>query len=100
MPSRPDPDIRERERAELESKPVLTRCAFCRWSFRGLLKDGRAAHAAHRERKHPEIGEPRRRASRNLRSNRQLLLADWERNEIETERRKRARLLGLDLGAE
>ena len=92
MPSRPDPDIRERERAELESKHVVTRCAFCKWSFRGLFKDGRAAHAAHRERKHPEIQPPLRRKNRNLRSNRQAALPTWEREAIETERRKRARL--------
>jgi hypothetical protein len=45
---------RERELALefADRQRVVTRCADCRWSYRGLLRDGKRAFRAHREMKH------------------------------------------------
>jgi hypothetical protein len=48
--------VRQRLRLELleyvGSQPAVTRCADCRWSYRGLIRDGKKAFRAHREMKH------------------------------------------------
>jgi hypothetical protein len=39
---------RRREQAEADARPMLTRCAFCEWTFSGTVGEGREEAAAHR----------------------------------------------------
>lgn len=87
----------ERERALLQ--PVLTRCSFCEWKYQGPLMEGRQEAAQHRREAHPEVRPKRRRPMRNPRAYVHPELTDEDRQEIETERRRRARETGVDLDA-
>lgn len=53
-----NPLIRDRVRARwqdiVDAQHVVTRCADCRWYYRGLMRDARAAFRSHRELKHNE----------------------------------------------
>jgi hypothetical protein len=48
--------VRQRLRLELldyvGQQRAVTRCADCRWSYRGLIRDGKKAFRAHREMQH------------------------------------------------
>jgi len=75
-------------------------CAFCSWTFDGLLSDGRIEADSHRAAKHPEIGpyrRPRRRPKGTMRPMWRSELANEDRVEVESDRRRRAALHGVEL---
>lgn len=93
-------DFRRREMEYYEAQPVKLSCAFCKWSFEGPAVKGRAAAVKHREKKHPEtfkIRRPRRRGTRTLTTYRYTSMDKESIQEIETERKKRAFLNGVEI---
>lgn len=62
-------EIEAEHRAWADSQPVVSRCSAdgCAWTYDGTAADGRAAHAEHRARAHPELArKPRRRRERTF----------------------------------
>jgi hypothetical protein len=55
---------RRREQAELDARPMTTRCAFCDWSYHGSVGEGRIRHATHRVYAHPELAKVKTRRKR------------------------------------
>ena len=88
------PNVEEYE-ARMAALPIIQRCLFCTWVYEGTALQGRTAALAHRLSAHPEIKPKRRGPSRNLKSFRQPTLKSEDRDEIFTERDRRARLLGI-----
>jgi hypothetical protein len=92
--------ISEWRKAELEralTQPVLSRCAFCEWTWEGPLSVGREKAVQHRLKAHPEVKPKRRRPMRNPRSYIQPELKREDVEEINAERRKRAYLIGVEI---
>ena len=87
---------REEELQLYDSMPAVTRCAFCGQSHSGTALTGRVWASKHRLRKHPEAKQ-KLKTSRGLKSFRQPTLSEEESSDIERERRKRARLIGISL---
>lgn len=52
---------------ERDATQVTVRCAHCAWSTEGNLGESRAAHQAHRAKKHPEIQPKPRRTQHRVR---------------------------------
>lgn len=90
------PNVEEYE-ARMDALPLRTLCALCEWVYEGNALDGREKAIQHRLKIHPEIKPKRRPPSRNLQSFRQPRLKTEDREEIFTERDKRAKLLGIDV---
>ena len=85
------------EIARQDEQPLFARCAFCTWEFSGTVAQGRAAAQKHRFKKHPEAVATRRRGRRHLSSFRQNNPDREELAEIEVERKRRAKLIGVDI---
>lgn len=92
-------EARLKEIEHFEAQPAKVMCAFCGWKFEGPFSKGRAASLAHREKKHPEtIGLPRRRGrGKSLSTFRYAQLETQAIDEIQTERKKRAFLNGVEI---
>lgn len=69
-------------RVWLDSQPLVTRCAFCPWTFEGTVASGREAARAHRLAEHPKAGRKRRPKNAGLfaASPRRVLSADDEKH--------------------
>jgi len=87
----------EAEILRMDALPVKQSCLFCTWIYEGTAVDGRTEAIAHRLEVHPEIKPKRRPPTRNLQSFRQPRLKTEDREEIFTERDRRAKLLGIDV---
>jgi hypothetical protein len=55
---------RRREQADLDARPMTTRCTFCRDSFDGTVGEGREWAARHRYDEHRELVKKERRRKR------------------------------------
>ena len=80
--------------------PLTGGCSICGLSWEGTVAEVLEISKAHREKEHPEtanIHRKRRRSVRTLHSFRTLQMDDESRQEIETERQKRARLHGVEI---
>ncbi len=75
--------------------PVREGCLFCEWEWWGVAAEGREHYLAHRLLAHPEVQPVRRRPGRHLQSFRQAKLKPEDVEDINLERDKRARLLGI-----
>lgn len=85
---------REYWQGRADAQPLLTACALCGWSYQGDAAEARQKAAEHRSEAHPEIRPTRRRrAAGGFRQR----LSDEDTAEIELERRRRARQIGIDL---
>lgn len=87
-------------RAEwLEGMSMRFSCVFCPWTFEGGLAEGRSQAREHRASAHPEIPPYRRprRGKLPIRPNWRSDISDEDRQEVETERRRRAALLGVEI---
>jgi hypothetical protein len=85
--------------ALMDQLPLRTLCSFCGWSCEGTTLECREKAIEHRAQAHPDLVVRRRRPGGGLNSFRQPTLskADWK--EVYAERDRRAKLLGIDLGA-
>lgn len=80
--------------ANANAQPLTVYCSLCpEWEFDGTTAEAQAEAAAHREREHPELLN-RRKVVRKKRMFSQAMTQEREA-EIEEERRKRMRALGL-----
>lgn len=98
MANDPAPQVTLAERAD--AQPATARCYFCRWTFRGTVQECRDAARSHRLLKHPEAKRTARRQRRGgpgLFMFRQHELDSEALAEIEDERRKRAKVTGVEL---
>lgn len=96
-------EFRKQEVAYYEAQSIKQACAFCKWKFEGTVLEGREAAQKHREEKHPEtfnIPRRRRRSPKTLTTFRQTAMDNESISEIETERKKRAYLNGVDLNSQ
>lgn len=84
----------------MDALEVREGCLFCEWGFVGPASEGRVLAVAHRLEAHPEIKPMRRRNGRQLKSFRQVPLDDEEKAELDVERLRRARLIGIELEVE
>ncbi len=89
---------RQREQEGRDHAQSVTRCAFCDWQYAGTCIEGREAATEHRQTVHPDLRPKRRpRAFRSSLTTFRQNLSKEDVEEIEVERQKRARLIGLDL---
>jgi len=58
-------EITQRMLDDSMSRPAVTRCAWCDWTFEGTLRDGTAAHRTHRRAAHGWRPSRRRKRARN-----------------------------------
>lgn len=58
---------------------VTTRCAACRRTHRGTAAEGRAWHAEHRRKEHPELAAVGRRVSPRAQRARAMQASEWKR---------------------
>lgn len=79
------------------TQPAVGRCLFCpEWSVTGTSEEVNGHLAEHRAQEHPEtIGYRRRRRRGSGKLNFRQTLTDEQNDEIEAERRRRMRLLGI-----
>jgi hypothetical protein len=81
----------------MELLPLVARCLFCEWEWEGAVLEGRERALNHRLEIHPELKPKRRRPGRHLKSFRQVRLNAEDLSDINAERMKRARLVGIEL---
>lgn len=93
------PNLDEYDRL-MSELPIRESCLFCEWGWEGPAAEGRLEAIAHRLRDHPEVKPTRRRQGRHLKSFRQAPLTEEDVSDLLDERRKRARLLGIELAEE
>lgn len=86
--------LHEQLRASADRQPMTVYCALCpEWKAEGTAEETRKASVKHRSKKHPELTN-KRRIVRKRSSFSQSMTAERE-EQIEAERRKRMRTLGL-----
>ena len=83
-----------REEESRDRQPLVSRCVFCEWTYLGRAAEGREKALQHRTEAHPEA-PAHSKIRRSRRSSGQM--KDWEREEMEANRRKRAFLIGIDV---
>jgi hypothetical protein len=90
--------FRERELIAVETQPLRASCCFCKWTFEGTTAEAREAARKHRLKKHPEKNVHRsKRGVKSLSSFRYIQMDEKDKEEIEQERRKRAKLHGVTI---
>jgi len=86
--------LRDQLEETANAQPMTVYCALCpRWKAAGTAAEARAASETHRQQEHPELLS-KRKIVRKRRTFSQAMTAD-RAAEIEEERRKRMRALGL-----
>lgn len=86
------------EQERQATQPLATSCAFCDWSWEGTVGEGLKKARAHREKKHPEtLKLKRNRSVRTLHSFRTRRMDADSKDEIDTERRRRAYVHGVEI---
>jgi len=86
--------LQDQLEANANAQPMKVYCSLCpKWEVSGTVAETRAASEKHRAEEHPEIVN-RRKVVRKRRMFSQAMTAEREA-EIEEERRKRMRALGL-----
>lgn len=86
------------EAAWRDVQPATARCAFCGYQVKGVAGEVREAFLEHRLTAHPETKDYRRkRPTRQLGNFRPALMAEHERDEIESDRIRRAFLNGVEI---
>lgn len=93
-------EYRQREAERIAAEPLLLRCAFCEWSYQGTVASGPEKAAQHRLEAHPELAVERRRRTRSLKRFRAADLSEQDVAEIDAERQRRARLIGIELSGD
>lgn len=88
--------MKEAELAWANSQPLKAACAICKWRFKGTAEQVLEAQKAHRL-EHGFTKVRSRRSLRSLTSFKQNSLTDDDLDEIETERRKRALVTGVEI---
>jgi hypothetical protein len=54
-------DMRAEQQAHVDASPIITRCAFCNWTYEGTALEGRELAKGHRRVHHPDVTVTRRR---------------------------------------
>jgi hypothetical protein len=54
-------EMRAEHQAHIDASPIITRCAFCKWTYQGTALEGRELAKGHRRVAHPEVKPARRR---------------------------------------
>ena len=91
-------EIRENEGIRRDAQPMTVSCALCNWKgYSGTAADARQASHEHRALKHPEtLVWKKQKSIKHILSYRRPEMSDEEKALIEYERRKRARLAGIE----
>lgn len=89
-------EMKEAELAWINSQPLKAACAICKWKFKGTAEEVLEAQKAHRL-EHGFHKIRSRRSLRSLTSFKQNSLTDDDVDEIDTERRKRALVTGVEI---
>lgn len=93
-------EYRRREAERIAAEPLLLRCSFCEWSYQGTVGSGPEKATQHRLEAHPEVVVERRRRTRSLKRFRASELSEQDVAEIDAERQRRARLIGIELSGD
>jgi hypothetical protein len=80
-----------------DEMPGRVSCLFCDWAYEGSMREGRGAARAHRLEAHPEAARKKRRYVPNPARITRPSLSEEDRELVERERQRRARLHGLDM---
>jgi hypothetical protein len=54
-------EMRAEHQAHIDASPIITRCAFCKWTYQGTALEGRELAKGHRRVHHPDAQQTRRR---------------------------------------
>jgi hypothetical protein len=54
-------EMRAEYQAHIDASPIITRCAFCNWTYQGTALEGRELAKGHRRVHHPDLTITRRR---------------------------------------
>lgn len=93
---KPVAELRAEEDAVFDSQPVTVRCLFCDWTWAGTALEGRTIAQTHRSEAHPEV-RPKRHRWNRAGFNQSWTMHEEDREAMQAERHRRARLHGVDL---
>lgn len=84
------------EKAFYDALPMRAECSLCSWFYEGQSSEALERAAEHRRERHPEAKSTRRK-TRSLRSFRSKGMTKDDLDEIDTARKRRAYLIGIEI---